>query len=69
MTATDRPHDYLPCPACHGRGLVPVDQVADIEAAERQRWAERIAADTAALTSALDNATWTRFARSYEDTS
>jgi hypothetical protein len=45
--------DYLTCPACQGRGVVPIDQAAGIEETEGQCWAESIAADVAALDAAL----------------
>jgi hypothetical protein len=33
--------DLVSCPACQGRGLVPLDQVADLEAADLERLTER----------------------------
>ena len=58
--------DHVVCPACHGLGTVPLDRVQDIEAAERQRWAERAAADVAAVEAAFNRAVFEGLARSYE---
>jgi hypothetical protein len=55
--------DHVVCPSCGGRGIVHIDQVADLTAADRARWVEQQAALLADMHAVADAVSLSRTGR------